>query len=269
MPLADSWLRHRPRDPAAAGRRDELRRTLDIFPLEYTAISATLTDRSRTQSRSTATAPDPADLRRALETQAKSHLIHLREGFLESRGEVQAVAALIVASAAPFRTLLASIARLLDGDRTATRVGRCGARRRGAGPSRHARGNGPGGVRGGIVGPRDDYRSRRPARALRRWPSSAPGSTWTNGVNDEGRMPNAEGVNVEGRMANAEALSGICAFGICAFGIRHWPFGIDTGQRRQHPHADRARQRFRARHRQLEPHRTGPPDPRPSAGHGR
>jgi hypothetical protein len=120
VPLADSWMRHRLAIPLLLADA-ELRRTLDIFPLEYSAMRATLTV-VRGRNPFDGAAPDPADLRRAIETQAKSHLIHLREGFLESRGEVQAVAALVVASAAPFRTLLSSIARLLDGDRTATRV---------------------------------------------------------------------------------------------------------------------------------------------------
>jgi hypothetical protein len=115
VPLADSWLRHGLAVPLLLAD-SELRRTLDIFPLEYSAMRATL-HVVRGRNPFDAAIPDPADLRRAIEMQAKSHLIHLREGFLESRGEVQAVAGLILASAAPFRTLLASIARLLDGDR--------------------------------------------------------------------------------------------------------------------------------------------------------
>ena len=55
---------------------------------------------------------DPNDVRRACELQAKSHLIHLREGYLETQGEAAAVARLIAASAAPFRALLTHIARL-------------------------------------------------------------------------------------------------------------------------------------------------------------
>ena len=41
-------------------------------------------------------AVDPADLRRACEVQARSHLLHLREGFLETRGRADALAVLIV-----------------------------------------------------------------------------------------------------------------------------------------------------------------------------
>jgi hypothetical protein len=54
------------------------------------------------------------DIRRATEGQAKSHLIHLREAFLESHGETTRVGRLIAASAAPLRALLTNIARLAD-----------------------------------------------------------------------------------------------------------------------------------------------------------
>ena len=90
---------------------DEFLRTLDVFPLEYDAI---ITDHVVVEG------TDPfgsfrvaeADLRRAIELQAKSHLIHLREGFLESGRDPKAIARLIAASAPAFRTLLANIARL-------------------------------------------------------------------------------------------------------------------------------------------------------------
>jgi len=52
------------------------------------------------------------DVRRATEGQAKSHLIHLREAFLESHGETTRIARLIASSAAPLRALLTNIARL-------------------------------------------------------------------------------------------------------------------------------------------------------------
>ena len=44
--------------------------------------------------------------------QARSHLLHLREGFLETRGRADALAVLIVRSAAAFAALVTSIARL-------------------------------------------------------------------------------------------------------------------------------------------------------------
>ena len=54
------------------------------------------------------------DIRRATEGQAKSHLIHLREAFLESHGETTRIGRLIASSAAPLRALLTNIARLPD-----------------------------------------------------------------------------------------------------------------------------------------------------------
>src|SRR5687768_4965808 len=56
--------------------------------------------------------PHAAPVRRAVEGLAKSHLIHLREAFLESHGETTRIARLIAASAAPLRALLTQIARL-------------------------------------------------------------------------------------------------------------------------------------------------------------
>jgi hypothetical protein len=112
VPLADDWLRHGVAVPLILGR-DELRRTMDIFPLEYAAMAATLTP-IRGANPFDAAVPAREDVRRALETQANSHLIHLREGFLESRGEAYAIGGLLASSVAPFRTLLAGIARLVD-----------------------------------------------------------------------------------------------------------------------------------------------------------
>jgi hypothetical protein len=89
----------------------ELERTIDIFPLEYSAILADY---------QVVRGPDPfhgiaipiEDIRRATEGQAKSHLIHLREAFLESHGETTRIGRLIASSAAPLRALLTNIARL-------------------------------------------------------------------------------------------------------------------------------------------------------------
>ena len=53
-----------------------------------------------------------ADIRRACEVQVRSNLLHLREGYLETRGRGDALAVLIVRSAAPFAALLKSVARL-------------------------------------------------------------------------------------------------------------------------------------------------------------
>jgi hypothetical protein len=92
---------------------DEFRRSLDAFPLEY----QTIVDRHVV----IAGEPPfhdvvvPADhLRRACEVQAKAHLIHLRQGWLEAAGHEDELAALIARSAAPLRALLANVARLHD-----------------------------------------------------------------------------------------------------------------------------------------------------------
>jgi len=93
--------------------RDELRRTVDIFPLEYASIMATHAVVFGRPPFDGMTIP-AEDLRRACEAQAKSHLIHLREAFLESHGEARSVAALIASSAASLRAILINIARLPD-----------------------------------------------------------------------------------------------------------------------------------------------------------
>jgi hypothetical protein len=112
LPLAESWHRQRLAVPLMLSR-DELRRTADIFPLEYAAIMATHAVVFGRRPFDGMSIP-VEDLRRACEAQAKSHLIHLREAFLESHGEARGVAALIASSAAPFRAILANIARLPD-----------------------------------------------------------------------------------------------------------------------------------------------------------
>jgi hypothetical protein len=112
LPFTGRWHQRRVAVPLMLSA-DELRRTLDIFPLEYAAIAADhLVVRG---SDPFAHVPIPvADLRRAIEAQAKSHLIHLREAYLESQGEATRIAHVIAASAAPLRALLANIARLPD-----------------------------------------------------------------------------------------------------------------------------------------------------------
>lgn len=109
-PSVDGW-RHAGLAVPLLISREEFERTLDVFPLEYDAI---LTDHIVVDG------TDPfagisvatADLRRACEEQAKSHLIHLREAFLETSRQRRAIADLIAASAPVFRTVLVNIARL-------------------------------------------------------------------------------------------------------------------------------------------------------------
>jgi hypothetical protein len=99
----------------------EFRRSLDTFPVEYQAIidrHVVIAGHPPFQD-----AIVPLDhLRRACEVQAKGHLIHLREGWLEAAGHDEALAALLVRSAGPLRALLTNVARLhgtdaSDGDR--------------------------------------------------------------------------------------------------------------------------------------------------------
>lgn len=116
LPLADGWHRHNLAVPLLL-TDDELQRTLDAFPLEYDGIIADHALIRGDDLFARATVP-VEDLRRACETQAKSHLIHLREGFLESHGEVRTIARLIAHSATPLRGLLTSLARL-DADGSA------------------------------------------------------------------------------------------------------------------------------------------------------
>lgn len=110
LPFTASW-HHRGTGVPLLLTGEELRRSIDVFPLEYASI---LIDYAVVRG------ADPLrglripveDIRRACEAQAKGHLIHLREAFLESHAETTRVGRLIAASAAPLRALLTNIARL-------------------------------------------------------------------------------------------------------------------------------------------------------------
>lgn len=89
----------------------EFRRSLDAFPLEYQSIL----------DRHVVIAGEPPfagasvqadDLRRACEAQARGHLIHLRQGWLQAAAHEHDLADLVTRSAAPFQALLANVARL-------------------------------------------------------------------------------------------------------------------------------------------------------------
>ncbi|MEO7192967.1 MAG: hypothetical protein ABI051_18120 [Vicinamibacterales bacterium] len=90
---------------------EEFRRSLDAFPIEYQAII----DRHVLIA---GTAPfqdievDRQHLRRACEVQAKSHLLHLRQGWMEATGHDDRLATLIAQSATPLHALLSNVARL-------------------------------------------------------------------------------------------------------------------------------------------------------------
>jgi hypothetical protein len=89
----------------------EFRSSLDAFPLEYGEI---------VRAHQRVFGDDPfdgvaiarEDLRRACETQIKSHLVHLREGYLEAGARPGAVSALVAASAPAFTALLRHVAWL-------------------------------------------------------------------------------------------------------------------------------------------------------------
>ena len=93
--------------------KDEFRQSLDAFPLEYGEIR---------RSHQLVFGADPfegvdiavADVRRACETQIKSHLIHLREGFIQASGDPAAIADLVSGSAPAFTALLRHVARLAN-----------------------------------------------------------------------------------------------------------------------------------------------------------
>jgi hypothetical protein len=113
VPLAPAWRKAGLAIPLVL-TKDEFIRTLDVFPLEYGNIIA---------SHVVITGENPfagvhvadADRRRGCELEAKSHVIHLREGFLDTRGDARTIAGLIAASAPAFRTVLANIVRLERG----------------------------------------------------------------------------------------------------------------------------------------------------------
>ena len=86
-------------------------RSLDAFPLEFGAIIADHEVVAGTQPFAQAKV-DPTDVRRACEVQARSHLLHLREAYLETHGRADALSDLIVQSAPAFAALLRSVARL-------------------------------------------------------------------------------------------------------------------------------------------------------------
>ena len=89
----------------------ELSRSLDAFPFELSAIMAdhvVLAGRNPFEGLRV----EPSDLRWACEVQARSHLLHLRQGYVEARGRDDALAVLIVNSAPAWASLQENIGRL-------------------------------------------------------------------------------------------------------------------------------------------------------------
>jgi hypothetical protein len=98
----------------------EFRASLDVFPLEYGEIV-------RAHMLVYGSDPfvgvtiSPGDLRLACEAQAKSHLLHLRQGYVQTGGRLPAVARLVSQSAPAFAALLRNVGRL-TGVQTADRM---------------------------------------------------------------------------------------------------------------------------------------------------
>ena len=110
VPLAPGWRKTGCAVPLIL-TRDEFLRTLDVFPLEYGDIIA---------HHIVVAGDDPfagvavseVDLRRACELQVKSHLIHLREGYVENGVRPGSIARMIAASAPALRALAGNLERL-------------------------------------------------------------------------------------------------------------------------------------------------------------
>ncbi len=89
----------------------EVTASLDAFPIELGGMMASY-EVVHGRDPFIGLRIDPADLRRACEVQVRSHLLHLREGFLETAGVPAAIGRLVSNSAAPLLLLLANLARL-------------------------------------------------------------------------------------------------------------------------------------------------------------
>jgi hypothetical protein len=110
------WTRAGLATPLLLGA-DEFAASLDAFPLEYGAIISNHQVLHGSDPFA-GISVDPEDVRRACEVQAKSHLLHLREGFLETGGRGNAVAQLLQGSIGSFTTLLINLATLDGADAT-------------------------------------------------------------------------------------------------------------------------------------------------------
>ena len=109
-PRTSDWRRAGAAVPLLLSR-EEFLRTLDVFPVEYGSIIANhqlVAGENVLASMQIA----EADLRRGCELQVKSHLIHLREGFVETGGDPGRVARLIAASAPGLRALMEHLEQL-------------------------------------------------------------------------------------------------------------------------------------------------------------
>lgn len=108
--LVEGWTRDRLAPPLLM-TPDEFRRSLDTFPAEYQALldHHVVIDGSPPFEGVRINADD---LRRACEAQARGHLIHLRQGWVDAHGDGHRLEALIARSAAPLRLVLSNLAQL-------------------------------------------------------------------------------------------------------------------------------------------------------------
>jgi hypothetical protein len=108
--LAPAWRAKRVATPLMLTARD-LRRSLDVFPLEFAEILAEhRVLRGKDPFAGLSVSRD--DLRRACEVHARGHALHLREGYVESGADPRLLAQVIVHSAIPLASLLAGFSRL-------------------------------------------------------------------------------------------------------------------------------------------------------------
>ena len=107
---AAKWTRNGLAVPLLIIERD-LRRSLDAFPLELTEIIATRRVITGADLFIDVVVPKQ-ELRRACEVQARGHVLHLREGYIESAGDTKALTKLVSAAIPPFRALVKNVARL-------------------------------------------------------------------------------------------------------------------------------------------------------------
>jgi hypothetical protein len=97
----------------------EFARSLDAFPLEYAEVQQTAQVVHGYNPFERFGSIQPIDLRRACEVQANSHLLHVREDYLDCGGSPSAVQALVAESAPAFAMILRQMAQL-DGQAATT-----------------------------------------------------------------------------------------------------------------------------------------------------
>lgn len=126
--LAEAWHKSGLETPLLL-TADEFARSLDAFPIEYQAIidrhvviaGAPPFDGVRVRT---------DELRRACEAQAKGHLIHLRQSWVDAAGHSDVLMQRVAGSALPLRVLLSHVATLVGeptADLAAFAAARCGA----------------------------------------------------------------------------------------------------------------------------------------------